>query len=123
MLGADLHLVQCHQSYKDPNHYIHIAERMAEEFAGKKEAPGRSLGAAVRQSRQYGHSSLALPAMEIWEQTDGKVDGFVSAPLGTGGTIAGVSQTLKEQNPSGKAIALADPAGAVALRLLQSRRN
>jgi cysteine synthase A len=47
---------------------------------------------------------------EIWEQTDGKVDGFICA-VGTGGTLAGVSNALKERNP-GVTIGLADPAGA-----------
>jgi cysteine synthase A len=47
---------------------------------------------------------------EIWEQTDGKVDGFICA-VGTGGTLAGVSTALKEHNP-GVTIGLADPAGA-----------
>ncbi|MFL6722510.1 MAG: pyridoxal-phosphate dependent enzyme, partial [Sphingomicrobium sp.] len=47
---------------------------------------------------------------EIWEQTDGKVDAFVSA-IGTGGTLAGVAQALRDRNP-GVAIALADVPGA-----------
>jgi cysteine synthase A len=47
---------------------------------------------------------------EIWEQTDGKVDGFVCA-VGTGGTLAGVSIALKERNPDIR-IGIADPAGA-----------
>ncbi|MDH5489405.1 MAG: pyridoxal-phosphate dependent enzyme, partial [Rhodospirillaceae bacterium] len=47
---------------------------------------------------------------EIWEQTDGKVDGFICA-AGTGGTIGGVSMALKERNPD-VTIALADPMGA-----------
>ena len=47
---------------------------------------------------------------EIWRQTDGRIDGFVSA-VGTGGTLAGVAMALKAHNP-GIAIALADPMGA-----------
>jgi cysteine synthase len=47
---------------------------------------------------------------EIWDQTGGKVDGFVSA-VGTGGTLAGVGMALKQRNPN-IAIALADPMGA-----------
>ena len=47
---------------------------------------------------------------EIWEQTDGRVDGFICA-VGTGGTLAGVSTALKSRNP-GVTIGLADPAGA-----------
>ncbi|GAB5452945.1 MAG: cysteine synthase A [Halioglobus sp.] len=108
LLGADLHLVAA-TSYKDPNHYIHTAERMAEEFARKED------NGAV-WARQFDNlANMEIHArttgMEIWQQTDGKVDGFVCA-AGTGGTIAGVSCTLKEKNPGVK-IALADPAGAV----------
>jgi cysteine synthase A len=47
---------------------------------------------------------------EIWDQTEGQVDGFIWA-VGTGGTLAGVSNTLKERNPD-ITIGLADPAGA-----------
>ena len=53
---------------------------------------------------------IAPPVPEIWEQTDGKVDGFVSA-VGTGGTLAGVTMALKEKNPAVKC-AIADPMGA-----------
>src|SRR5690606_1008607 len=53
---------------------------------------------------------IATTAQEIWEQTGGKVDGFVSA-VGTGGTLAGIAMGLKEHNPAVK-VALADPLGA-----------
>jgi cysteine synthase A len=49
-------------------------------------------------------------AQEIWQQTDGKVDGFICS-IGTGGTLSGVGQFLKERNPDIK-IGLADPRGA-----------
>jgi cysteine synthase A len=107
LLGADLHLVGA-ASYKDPNHYIHTAERLTEKFAKCEEH-----GAVW--ARQFDNPAnmeihCTTTGAEIWEQTDGKVDGFVCA-VGTGGTIAGVSAALKEKNP-GVTIGLADPSGA-----------
>ena len=108
LLGADLHLVAA-TSYKDPEHYIHIAERMARDYATKED------NGAI-WARQFDNlANMDIHARttgeEIWQQTDGKVDGFVCA-AGTGGTIAGVSNCLKEHNSDVK-IALVDPAGAV----------
>jgi len=59
-------------------------------------------------ANRMGHYQTTGP--EIWRQTDGQVDGFVSA-VGTGGTLAGVGLYLKGQNPKIR-IALADPMGA-----------
>jgi cysteine synthase A len=108
LLGADLHLVP-QTSYKDPNHYIHTAERLAEKYAREEDA-----GAIwARQFDNLANMDIhaRTTAQEIWKQTDGKVDGFICA-AGTGGTIAGVSNALKEKNPNVK-IGIADPAGAV----------
>jgi len=107
LLGAELHLVAA-TSYKDPNHYIHIAERLAAEYA-QKEANG------AIWARQFDNlANMEIHARttgeEIWRQTAGAVDGFICA-AGTGGTIAGVSNTLKAHKP-GVQIGLADPAGA-----------
>ena len=107
LLGADLHLVGA-TSYSDPNHYIHTAQRLAEKYAAK-EANG------AIWARQFDNlANMEIHARttgtEIWEQTDGKVDGFVCA-VGTGGTLAGVSTSLKNRNPDIK-IGIADPAGA-----------
>ena len=107
LLGADLHLVGA-PSYKDPNHYIHTAQRLAEKFATREEN-------GVIWARQFDNLAnmdihVRTTGSEIWEQTDGKVDGFICA-VGTGGTLAGVSTALKEHNP-GVTIGLADPAGA-----------
>jgi cysteine synthase A len=107
LLGADLHLVGA-TSYSDPNHYIHTAERLAAEFAGKEDS-----GAVwARQFDNLANMEIhaRTTGMEIWQQTDGTVDGFICA-VGTGGTLAGVSHTLKQHNPD-IAIGLADPAGA-----------
>jgi cysteine synthase len=107
LLGADLHLVGA-TSYSDPKHYIHTAERLAAKFAGKEEH-----GAVW--ARQFDNPAnmdihARTTGTEIWEQTDGKVDGFICA-VGTGGTVAGVSSALKDKNP-GVTIGVADPCGA-----------
>jgi cysteine synthase A len=107
LLGADLHLVGA-TSYADPNHYIHTAERLAKKYAGREER-----GAIwARQFDNLANMDIhyRTTGTEIWEQTDGKVDGFICA-VGTGGTLAGVSAALKEHNP-GVTVGLADPAGA-----------
>ncbi len=107
LLGADLHLVNA-TSYSDPKHYIHSAERLAEKYA-KKEANG---AVWARQFDNLANMEIhaRTTGREIWQQTDGKVDGFVCS-VGTGGTLAGVSTTLKEHN-SGVVIGIADPLGA-----------
>jgi cysteine synthase A len=107
LLGADLHLVGA-TSYSDPNHYIHTAERLAEKLSKREEN-----GAVwARQFDNLANMDIhyRTTGAEIWEQTDGKVDGFICA-VGTGGTLAGVSNALKERNPD-VTIGLADPAGA-----------
>ena len=107
LLGADLHLVGA-TSYSDPNHYIHTAERLAKKL-GEKEAAGAIW---ARQFDNLANMDIhcRTTGAEIWEQTEGTVDGFICA-VGTGGTLAGVSNALKERNP-GVTIGLADPAGA-----------
>ncbi|MEM8562864.1 MAG: cysteine synthase A [Pseudomonadota bacterium] len=107
LLGADLHLVGA-TSYSDPNHYIHTAKRMSEKLA-KREENG------VIWARQFDNlANMAIhyetTGAEIWDQTNGGIDGFICA-VGTGGTLAGVSNALKERNPD-VTIGLADPAGA-----------
>ncbi|KAA1190595.1 cysteine synthase A [Pseudohalioglobus sediminis] len=107
LLGADLHLVAA-TSYADPNHYVHTAARLAEKFARKEEH-------GAIWARQFDNPAnreihARTTGTEIWEQTDGKVDGFICA-VGTGGTLAGVSSTLKGKNPEIK-IGIADPNGA-----------
>ncbi len=107
LLGADLHLVGA-TSYSDPAHYIHSAERLAQKLAEKEEQ-------GVVWARQFDNLANMrvhhdTTGAEIWEQTGGKVDGFICA-VGTGGTLAGVSTALKERNP-GVTIGIADPLGA-----------
>ncbi len=107
LLCADLHLVGA-TSYKEPKHDIHTAERLAQKYAAREER-------GAIWARQFDNlANMAIhrdtTGAEIWEQTDGKVDGFVCA-VGTGGTLAGVSIALKERNPDIR-IGIADPAGA-----------
>ena len=107
LFGADLHLVQA-TSYDDAKHYTHTAERLATEL--NKKLPNGAMWA-----NQFGNTAnrqihYETTGAEIWQQTDGKVDGFICA-VGTGGTLGGVSQRLKEYNPNIR-IGLADPMGS-----------
>lgn len=115
LLGADLHLVAA-ASYSDPNHYVHTAERLAQKL-NKREENG---AVWARQFDNLANMDIhrRTTGEEIWEQTGGKVDGFICA-VGTGGTLAGVSTALKAHNP-GVTIGLADPAGASLYEYFQS---
>lgn len=94
--------------YVNPNNYVKVSGRLAEELA-KAEANGAIWANQFdNTANRQGHIETTGP--EIWQQTDGKVDGFVSA-VGTGGTLAGVAMALKGFNPKIR-IALADPMGA-----------
>ncbi len=101
-LGAEVRPVPA-VPYKDPNNYVKLSGRLAEEMENAIWA-NQFDNLANRQS----HYETTGP--EIWEQTNGKVDAWVSA-TGTGGTFGGVSLYLKEKNPNIKAI-LADPMGS-----------
>jgi cysteine synthase len=94
--------------YANPNNYVKVSGRLAEELA--KTEPNGAIWANQfdNVANRDGHVQTTGP--EIWNQTDGKVDGFTCA-VGTGGTLAGVAIALKERNRSIK-IALADPFGA-----------
>ena len=94
--------------YRDPNHYVHVAERLAKELADGE--PNGVLYANQWDNRanRQGHYETTGP--EIWRQTGGRVDGFVSA-IGTGGTLSGVGAFLKERRRD-VVVALADPMGA-----------
>ena len=107
LAGADLREVPA-VPYRDPNNYVHVSQRIAEEMAASH--PHGAIWAnqfdnvANRDAHYHGTGP------EIWDQLDGKVDGFV-ASVGTGGTLAGCGMALKERNPNVK-IAIADPMGA-----------
>jgi cysteine synthase A len=94
--------------YANPNQYIKVSERVAAQLA--KTEPNGVIWANQWDNVANRQGHLETTGPEIWEQTDGKVDGFVCA-VGTGGTFAGVGMALKERNPNVK-IGLADPMGA-----------
>jgi cysteine synthase A len=100
-LGAEVKAVP-EKPYKDPENYNHIARRLAEErgwfWANQFD----------NTANRDAHYRSTGP--EIWKQTEGKVSAFVAA-VGTGGTLAGVTTYLKEQNPKVE-IVCADPYGA-----------
>jgi cysteine synthase A len=107
LCGAELREVPA-VPFKNPDNYVHQAERLAKEL-GQSEPKG------VLYANQWDNLSNRLAHVrgtgpEIWQQTDGSVDGFTCA-IGTGGTLAGVGISLKERNPNIR-IAAADPMGA-----------
>lgn len=107
LYGADLRLVPT-TTYSDKNHYIHTAGRLATELNEKLEHGAvwaQQFDNTANRDIHY-HGTGA----EIWEQTQGQVDGFICA-VGTGGTLAGVAQALKERNAAVQ-IGLADPQGS-----------
>jgi len=107
MLGATLLEVPA-VPYKNPNNYVKVGGRTAQRLA--REHPQGAIWANQFDNVANRDIHMKTTGPEIWEQTEGKVDGFVSA-IGTGGTLAGVAMALRERNP-GIAIALADVPGA-----------
>lgn len=105
--GAGLKLVPA-VPYKDPNNYVRYSGRLAEELNNTEPHGAFWANQFDNVANRDGHHRVTGP--EIWRQTEGKIDGFVSA-AGTGGTLAGVAKALKERNPKIK-IALADPMGS-----------
>ena len=94
--------------FANPNNYQHVGRRMADALR-KTEANG-VLFADQWNNLDNRKAHYVSTGPEIWEETGGKVDGFVCA-IGTGGTIAGVSSYLREKKPD-IVIAVADPRGA-----------
>jgi cysteine synthase A len=101
-LGADVRPVPA-VPYKDPNNYVRLSGRVASEMENAIWA-NQFDNLANRQA----HYETTGP--EIWQQTDGKVDVWVTS-TGTGGTLAGVALYLKEKNPAIKCV-VADPMGS-----------
>jgi len=94
--------------YRDPNNYVKYSGRLAEEIAAKEPNGAIWANQFDNVANRAAHYDTTGP--EIWQQTDGKLDGFICA-VGSGGTLAGVGLYLKEQNPD-VVIGLADPMGA-----------
>ena len=94
--------------YRDPNNYVKISGRIAERLAQSEAAGAVWANQFDNVANRQAHVEGTGP--EIWEQTGGRIDGFVCS-VGTGGTLAGTSVALKERRPSIR-IAAADPLGA-----------
>ena len=94
--------------YKDPNNYIKISGRLAEKL--NRELPGGAIWANQFDNTANRRAHIETTGPEIWQQTTGRVDGFICA-VGSGGTLAGVAEALRSRNSDVK-IGLADPEGA-----------
>ena len=107
LCGATLHEVPA-VPYREPNHYVHVAGRLAEALA--RTEPNGAIWAQQfdNVANRQGHYENTGP--EVWTETNGKVDAFICS-VGTGGTLAGVAAALRERNPGVK-VGLADPPGA-----------
>jgi cysteine synthase A len=101
-LGAQIHRVKT-VPYSDPNHFQRVAGRLASELEHAFWA-----NQFDNLANRRAHAQTTGP--EIWEQTQGRIDAFV-ASSGTGGTLAGVSEYLKEKKPAVRTV-LADPPGS-----------
>jgi cysteine synthase A len=101
-LGAEVRRVKV-VPYSDPNHYQKAAGRLAQELPD-------AIWANQFDNTANRRAHLETTGPEIWEQTEGRIDAFVSAS-GTGGTLAGVSEYLKSRNPKVRTV-LADPPGS-----------
>jgi cysteine synthase A len=101
-LGAEVRPVPA-VPYSDPNNYVKLSGRLASEMENAIWA-NQFDNVANRQA----HYETTGP--EIWQQTDGKIDAWVTS-TGTGGTFAGVAMFLKEKNPNVKTV-IADPMGS-----------
>jgi cysteine synthase len=101
-LGAEVRPVPA-VPYKDPNNYVKLSGRVAQEMEN-------AIWANQFDNLANRRSHYQTTGREIWSQTGGKVNGWVAA-TGTGGTFAGVSMFLKEKNPNIKCV-VADPMGS-----------
>ncbi|MEH2149324.1 cysteine synthase A [Nostoc sp.] len=101
-LGAEVRTVPA-VPYKDPNNYVKLSGRVAAELEN-------AIWANQFDNLANRRAHYETTGPEIWTQTDGKIDAWTTA-TGTGGTYAGVTLYLKEQNPAVKCV-VADPLGS-----------
>lgn len=101
-LGAEVRTVPA-VPYRDPGNYVKVSGRIAAEL-------DNAVWANQFDNLANRHAHYETTGAEIWEQTEGKVDGWVAA-TGTGGTYAGVALYLKERNPHVRCV-VADPLGS-----------
>ncbi len=107
MLGAELIEVDA-VPYANPENYVHYSRRLAEELA--QSAPNGAIWANQFDNVANREFHIETTGPEIWDQTDGKVDGFTCA-VGTGGTIAGIAAALKARKKN-VVCAVSDPGGS-----------
>ena len=107
LFGAELVEVDA-VPYANEMNYVKYSGRLAAELDAKE--PNGAVWANQFDNVANREAHIQGTGPEIWRQTDGKVDGFICA-VGSGGTLAGVAQALRERNPQVK-IGLADPHGA-----------
>ena len=105
LAGAELVQVPA-APYRNPNNYVRYSQRLAEALA--KTEPNGAIWANQFDNVANRQAHLETTGPEIWDQTGGRVDGFICA-VGSGGTLAGVAMALQ---PRGVKIGLADPEGA-----------
>src|SRR6056297_1327701 len=102
LAGADLVQVPA-APYSNPNNFVRYSDRLSKELA--KTEPNGAIWANQFDNVANRQAHVETTGPEIWEQTSGKVDGFICA-VGSGGTLAGVAQAIQ---PRGVKIGLADP--------------
>lgn len=107
IMGAGLKLVPA-APYSNPNNFQHVARRLAEELAATENKGVIWANQFDNTANRDAHTKTT--AQEIWRQTNGTVDAFITA-VGSGGSLAGTAIGLKEINSDIK-IGLADPMGA-----------
>lgn len=107
LLGAELIEVPA-VPYKNPNNYVRVSGRLAEQLAETESNGAIWANQFDNQANRRSHVETTAP--EIWQQMQGRIDGFICA-VGSGGTLAGVAEGLHGYNPNIK-IGLADPEGA-----------
>tara|TARA_B100001027_G_scaffold28163_1_gene16654 strand:- start:345 stop:1346 length:1002 start_codon:yes stop_codon:yes gene_type:complete len=113
--GADLRLVPA-VPYKDPNNYVRYSEQLAKDLSKENSNGVIWANQFDNTANLEGHYNSTGP--EIWQQTKGKIDGFICS-VGSGGTIAGISKFLKEQK-SDVTIGLSDPLGSALYNFYQN---
>jgi cysteine synthase len=94
--------------YRNPDNYVKYSGRLAEKLAASD--PNGAVWANQFDNVANRQAHVESTAPEIWEQTGGRIDGFICA-VGSGGTLAGVAEGLRARDPSVR-IGLADPDGA-----------
>lgn len=107
IMGAELIEVDA-VPYANPNNYVHYSGRLAEELNTSE--PNGAIWANQFDNTANRDAHIHTTGPEIFEQTDGKVDGFICS-VGSGGTLGGVSMALKSRNPDIQ-IGIADPYGS-----------